>query len=69
MAEFPCIECTLDCDVDTIQCSNCHNWIHRKCAKISESEFKSWSDRHLNYLCKCCVFIGKDYDAAGALKR
>lgn len=34
MAQFPCIECSLDCDLDTIKCSSCHDWIHRKCAKF-----------------------------------
>lgn len=61
MTEYPCIVCTLECVDDTIQCSNCKNWLHRTCTNLSD--IKSWSDRNLVYLCKCCAFRGSDYDA------
>jgi len=69
MSEFPCIECTLECNEDTIQCSNCKKWLHRQCTNLNTEEYKSWSDRNLNYLCKCCAFRGTDYDAEGSLTR
>ena len=69
MTEFPCIECTLECNDDTIQCSNCKNWLHRTCTNLSDKDIRCWSDRNLVYLCKCCAFRGTDYDAEGALMR
>lgn len=69
ITECPCVECATECKTDTIECSNCKNWVHRTCAKLTESEFKEYSIRHLKYFCKCCAFVGPDYDADGGLKR
>lgn len=69
MDEFPCAVCSKDCHSDTIQCSNCNNWVHRTCYDMTENCFNSWSPSHLKFLCKCCTFAGNSYDASAALAR
>ena len=67
--DYPCIVCSEECRSDTIQCSNCQNWVHSKCIGLSDKELRSWSSSCLNFLCKCCVFTGTNYDASAALAR
>jgi hypothetical protein len=67
--DFPCAICTKKCNQNVIECNNCRNWVHAKCANLSSNELKSWSGKSLKYLCKCCSFKGEDYDAEGALSR
>lgn len=67
--EYPCSVCALECHNDTIQCSNCKNWLHSKCVNLNEKEFLAWSVARLDFLCQCCVFSGINYDASAALAR
>ena len=67
--EFPCSVCAQECLEETIQCSNCMNWVHCKCLNLSDKDLQTWSAVQLNFLCKCCAFSGINYDASAALAR
>ena len=37
---YPCPTCKFDCENENcILCDYCHNWFHKKCAKLSDKRF------------------------------
>ena len=69
MSEFPCVECSQECLDDTLECSNCKNWVHRACVPLTASEFRAWSVNARTFLCKKCCFLDNNYDASAGLDR
>ena len=72
MDEFLCAMCAepwLDDIQDTIQCSNCQNWVHSNCSNLTKTNLKQWSANYLTFVCKCCAFDGDSYDSRAALDR
>ncbi|KAL3859481.1 hypothetical protein ACJMK2_009700 [Sinanodonta woodiana] len=63
-----CGKCELECDHDTIQCSDCCKWYHRRCTdNLSQQELTSWSLESLQFQCKECTFKRDEDDAGAAL--
>lgn len=69
MAEFPCIECCLECENNVLECSNCKNWVHRDCVQMSASAFRVWAVNARTFLCRKCCFVEDIYDAEAGLGR
>ncbi len=66
---YPCGQCGKGCGNNSIQCSSCQKWIHRRCVPMSPELLAEWSSDNLNFLCPTCAFTDKNYDLQAALNR
>ena len=69
MAKYPCRLCGSHCDEksDSIECSHCQGWTHKKCLSIDEALFREFSHDGGSFRCKPCAFSGDSYDYQKAL--
>lgn len=51
---YPCIICDTACGVDTIQCSTCIGWVHRKCCNMSFQTFADFGGWGVEFECPRC---------------
>ena len=47
--KYPCAACSSGVDNNSIQCSQCIQWVHKKCSGITK-----WLVDNLNYVCRKC---------------
>ena len=66
---FPCTLCSLQCNNDAIECSDCGLWTHFKCLKIDATFLNTWSEESMHFLCSKCAFSDGKYDFKEALRR
>ena len=57
---YLCPVCAYDAEIDSIECSSCNQWFHRKCIPMTCKQMNTWKDRTLNFLCKSCAFVADD---------
>ncbi|KAK3603233.1 hypothetical protein CHS0354_007563 [Potamilus streckersoni] len=69
MDPYPGVICFSECKTDTLQCTDCRQWIHRECISLSAKDLRSWSRDYLEFVCTKCSFNGDVYDAGKALQR
>ena len=68
---FPCCICDKACGVDTIQCTECNVWLHRKCTGLSQVQFSAFNGDNVPYECPRCIGRRDDgtYDCSVPLGR
>jgi hypothetical protein len=55
---YPCKKCRNECVVDCIQCDECDEWFHYKCARLTEEEFTRLGSNTLrDFFCSRCVLL------------
>lgn len=52
---YPCSICLRNVGTNSIQCDLCNMWVHRKCAKLSNSELNAVSLCDLPWFCQICI--------------
>ena len=69
--KYPCPNCKYDCDdEDCILYDYCMNWLHQKCANISDKRFRALSSsHHKKFKCKFCKMKNKNCAECGKMIR
>lgn len=52
---FPCVFCDSRCSADTIECSSCKSWAHRKCAQLTTHDYERFATDGMIFLCPHCL--------------
>ena len=60
----PCGRCNYQCESDSINCSVCNKWLHRKCLKLNKKVFDK-IDREVFVCSKKCEFSKFPFSAVG----
>jgi len=53
--KFPCCLCNKACGIDTIQCTDCNVWLHRKCTRLTPVQFSAFDGADVLFVCPRCL--------------
>jgi len=53
--EYPCSICEKSCGDQTILCSSCRLWCHRKCIPLTEEKFTEYASTEDYFVCPSCA--------------
>lgn len=68
---YPCGQCSKGCGTNSIFCSSCQSWIHRRCVPMSPEILTAWSagSENLNFMCPSCAYDRGSFSIQDALER